>query len=164
MDSTSIELKGSRISAVDIDGDSIRVVFEPAYLVKTMTGSVERTRWWQNGELVFEGADEGIDPDSVMVSLDQALVPRRAWSVAATRTSSWCAIRRKDAIRICWSVAASAPCGRPPPPRSRSMTCAAVVPVVGSPAIRPHERDVSACAFDEGRPEPPRPFWPPRFW
>jgi hypothetical protein len=61
MDSTSIELPGSRISAVDIDGETIRVVLEPAYLVKTMTGSVERTRWWQNGALVFEGArlDDG---------------------------------------------------------------------------------------------------------
>jgi hypothetical protein len=56
MDSTSIELSGSRISAVEVDGDTVKVRFEPAYLVKTMTGSVERTRWWQNGYLVFEGA------------------------------------------------------------------------------------------------------------
>lgn len=57
MDSTSIELPGSKIVAVDIDGDVIRVVFAPAYLVKTMTGSVERTRWWQNGALVFDEAE-----------------------------------------------------------------------------------------------------------
>lgn len=57
MDSTSIELPGSKIAAVDVDGDIVRVVFEPAYLIKTMTGSVERTRWWQNGALVFEGAE-----------------------------------------------------------------------------------------------------------
>lgn len=56
MDSTSIELAGSKISEVLIDGDTIKVRFEPAYLVKTMTGSVERTRWWQNGYLVFESA------------------------------------------------------------------------------------------------------------
>ena len=56
MDSTSIELTGSKIAAVDVDGDVVRVVFEPAYLVKTMTGSAERTRWWQNGALVFNGA------------------------------------------------------------------------------------------------------------
>ncbi|MCB1774495.1 MAG: hypothetical protein KDI88_12830 [Gammaproteobacteria bacterium] len=67
MDSTSIELPGSRISAVDVDGDTIRVVFEPAYLVKTMTGSVERTRWWQNGALVFEGAR--LDEDDPMPKL-----------------------------------------------------------------------------------------------
>ncbi|MCB1802892.1 MAG: hypothetical protein KDI82_14475 [Gammaproteobacteria bacterium] len=56
MDSTSIELVGSKIAAVEVEGDTVRVVFEPAYLVKSMTGSVERTRWWQNGALVFEDA------------------------------------------------------------------------------------------------------------
>lgn len=57
MDSTSIELAGSTISAVQADGDQVRVVFAPAYLVKSMTGSVERTRWWQNGALVFDQAE-----------------------------------------------------------------------------------------------------------
>ncbi|MEJ2576183.1 MAG: hypothetical protein P8106_05725 [Gammaproteobacteria bacterium] len=56
MDATHIELPGSRIAGVTVDGATVRVRFEPAYLVKTMTGSVERTRWRQNGELVFEGA------------------------------------------------------------------------------------------------------------
>ena len=67
MDSTSIELRGSKIVAVTIDGETIRVVFEPAYLVKTMTGSVERTRWWQNGVLVFEGAE--LDADEALPEL-----------------------------------------------------------------------------------------------
>jgi hypothetical protein len=53
MDSTSIDLVGSRISEVVVDGDTVKIRFEPAYLIKTMTGSVERTRWWQNGYLVF---------------------------------------------------------------------------------------------------------------
>jgi len=57
MDSTSIDLIGSRIVAVRSEGDSVTVRFEPAYLIKTMTGSVERTRWWQSGELVFGGAE-----------------------------------------------------------------------------------------------------------
>jgi hypothetical protein len=61
MDSTSIELPGSQIAGVEIDGENIRVLFEPAYLVKTMTGSLERTRWWQNGALVFDGAE--LDPE-----------------------------------------------------------------------------------------------------
>ena len=61
MDSTSIELDGSEISALEIDGDVVRVRFQPAYLVKSMTGSVERTRWRQNGALVFDGAT--LDPD-----------------------------------------------------------------------------------------------------
>jgi len=57
MDLTSIELPGSVISAVKVSGDEVRIRFEPAYLVQTMTGSEERTRWWQNIELVFEGAE-----------------------------------------------------------------------------------------------------------
>lgn len=57
MDSTSIELPGSTIVAVAIDGETIRIEFQPAYLIKSMTGSVERTRWSQNGALVFEGAE-----------------------------------------------------------------------------------------------------------
>ena len=57
MDSTSIELPGSIISAVKSDGDTVRIEFEPAYLVKSMTGSAERTRWRQNGALVFEHAE-----------------------------------------------------------------------------------------------------------
>jgi hypothetical protein len=57
MDSTHIDLVGSRIAAVEQDGDTVRVVFEPAYLLKHMTGSVERTRWWQNGTLVFDDAE-----------------------------------------------------------------------------------------------------------
>ena len=54
MDSTSIELPGSTVSGIRVEGDTIRVEFQPAYLVKSMTGSVERTRWWQNGALIFE--------------------------------------------------------------------------------------------------------------
>jgi hypothetical protein len=57
MDSTHIELPGSEITAVTVDGDTVRIAFEPAYLIKSMTGSVERTRWWQNGVLVFEQAE-----------------------------------------------------------------------------------------------------------
>ena len=57
MDSNTIELVGSEIRDVVVDGDTVRVRFAPAYLVKTLTGSAERTRWWQNGELVFAGAE-----------------------------------------------------------------------------------------------------------
>ncbi len=67
MDSTSIALAGSTIAAVTIDGDTIRVEFEPAYLVKIMTGSVEQTRWKQNGALVFEGAQ--IDAEQALPTL-----------------------------------------------------------------------------------------------
>lgn len=57
MDSTSIALVGSMIVGVDVDDGTVRIRFEPAYLIKQMTGSVERTRWWQNGDLVFEEAE-----------------------------------------------------------------------------------------------------------
>jgi hypothetical protein len=57
MDSTSIDLAGSTITAVEVEGERVRVVFAPAYLVKSMTGSVERTRWRQNGALVFDDAE-----------------------------------------------------------------------------------------------------------
>jgi hypothetical protein len=56
MDSTSIELPGSVIASVSVAGDVVRVRFEPAYLIRMMTGSTERTRWRQDGELVFQAA------------------------------------------------------------------------------------------------------------
>ncbi|MGD8236232.1 MAG: hypothetical protein PVG16_04860 [Chromatiales bacterium] len=63
MDSSSIELAGSEIDSVTQDGDTIRVNFSRAIIIKTMTGSVEKTRWWQKGSLVFDGASlEGALP------------------------------------------------------------------------------------------------------
>ena len=70
MDSTSIELPGSMISAVEIEGDQLRIRFAPAYLIKSMTGSRERTRWRQDGALVFEGAE--MDADAVLPPLPAA--------------------------------------------------------------------------------------------
>ncbi len=67
MDSIHIDLVGSKISALQIEDDVIKVRFEPAYLMKTMTGSVERTRWWQNGGLVFKAAT--LDPDAILPEL-----------------------------------------------------------------------------------------------
>jgi hypothetical protein len=57
MDAINIELPGSTITAVTVEGDRIRIRFDPALLIKTMTGSVERTKWRQSGELVFSGAE-----------------------------------------------------------------------------------------------------------
>jgi hypothetical protein len=57
MDSSSIELPGSRIIEVKQEGETIRVCFDTAIIIKTMTGSVERTKWQQAGELIFEGAE-----------------------------------------------------------------------------------------------------------
>jgi hypothetical protein len=57
VDSSSIELPGSEIEAIVWQDGDVRVRFSRAYIVKTMTGSVERTRWWQAGDLVLEGAE-----------------------------------------------------------------------------------------------------------
>ncbi len=57
MDSSSIELPGSEIEAVIVEGSTVRVRFSRTHIIKTMTGSEERTRWWQQGELVMEDAE-----------------------------------------------------------------------------------------------------------
>ncbi len=57
MDLTSIELPGSIITDIKVLDEEVRVRFEPAYLIKTMTGSDERTRWRQNIELVFDNGE-----------------------------------------------------------------------------------------------------------
>ena len=42
--------------------------FSRAYIIKTMTGSVERTQWWQRGELIIGGAEvEGEIPAGPLV-------------------------------------------------------------------------------------------------
>ena len=57
MDSSSIQLKGSDIEKIETEGSSLKVFFSRAIIIKTMTGSVEKTRWWQAGYLVFEDAE-----------------------------------------------------------------------------------------------------------
>ena len=55
MDSSHIELPGSQITAITREGSTLRVRFEPAVIIKRMTGSKERTRWRQDGTLILEG-------------------------------------------------------------------------------------------------------------
>ena len=57
MDSSSINLPGSQIEGISLESGTLRVHFSRAYIIKTMTGSVERTRWWQAGDLVLEDAE-----------------------------------------------------------------------------------------------------------
>ena len=57
MDLTSIDLPGSEVESISVDGDKVSIRFSKAFIIKTMTGSSERTRWWQKGALVFEGAE-----------------------------------------------------------------------------------------------------------
>jgi hypothetical protein len=64
MDSSSVDLAGSEVEAIVVEGDRVIVRFSRAHIEKSMSGSVERTRWWQAGSLVFEGAKaEGELPD-----------------------------------------------------------------------------------------------------
>nr|WP_200387819.1 hypothetical protein [Thiocapsa imhoffii] len=56
MDMTSIDLRGSEIDSIECREGVLRVHFSRAYLIKTMTGSKERTRWWQAGDLILEEA------------------------------------------------------------------------------------------------------------
>jgi len=56
MESSSIELPGSEIDAIGYQDECLCIRFSRAYIVKTMTGSHERTRWWQRGDLIMEGA------------------------------------------------------------------------------------------------------------
>lgn len=57
MDASSIDLVGSTIVAIEQVGEDIIIKLEPAYIIKTMTGSEEKTRWWQNGELKFSAGE-----------------------------------------------------------------------------------------------------------
>lgn len=57
MDSSSIRLAGSEIHQLRFAEATLRVEFSRAYIVKTMTGSAEKTLWWQAGELVLTDAE-----------------------------------------------------------------------------------------------------------
>jgi hypothetical protein len=56
MDSSSIELSGSEVESIRVEQDLVILRFSRAIIIKTMSGSAERTRWWQSGELVFTAA------------------------------------------------------------------------------------------------------------
>ncbi len=62
MDSSSIELKGSEIEKIETIGDTLKIYFSKAFIVKSMTGSIEKTRWYQAGFLIFEKASVESQP------------------------------------------------------------------------------------------------------
>lgn len=62
MDSSSIDLPGSRVESIEITGERVVVRFAPAFIIKTLSGSTERTRWRQEGALIFEGAEVTAEP------------------------------------------------------------------------------------------------------
>jgi len=68
MESSSIELPDSEISAVGYRDGCLCIRFSRAYIIRTMSGSQERTRWWQRGDLVMEGAKiEARPPEGQLV-------------------------------------------------------------------------------------------------
>ena len=70
MDSSSIDLPGCEIEFIVLEAGVLKVHFSRAYIVKTMTGSVERTKWWQAGDLIIEGAKvEGDIPAGPLVAV-----------------------------------------------------------------------------------------------
>jgi len=56
MDTASIELPGTEIGSISLTDGTLRLHFPKARIIKTMTGSTERTLWWQAGDLVIDGA------------------------------------------------------------------------------------------------------------
>jgi hypothetical protein len=57
LDSIQIHLPGSEIESISVASGTLRIDFSRALLVKSMTGSKERTRWWQAGSLILEGVE-----------------------------------------------------------------------------------------------------------
>ena len=69
MDSISIELPGSEIESITLENEVLSIRFSRALIVKTMTGSVERTLWWQKGTLTMGRAEvEGEIPTGHLVA------------------------------------------------------------------------------------------------
>ena len=64
VDSTTVDLPGSEIESVSMEDGKLIVRFSRAYLIKTLSGSAERTRWWQAGALILDDAEvDGELPD-----------------------------------------------------------------------------------------------------
>ncbi|MEA3638370.1 MAG: hypothetical protein VBE63_00315 [Lamprobacter sp.] len=57
MDSSSIRLPGSELAEIRFADGKLSVSFARAYIIKTMTGSAEKTLWWQAGELLLDNAE-----------------------------------------------------------------------------------------------------------
>ena len=71
MDSSSIRLPGSELAGISFVDGTLRIDFARAYIIKTMTGSAEKTLWWQAGALILDNAEllaplpqSGSEPES----------------------------------------------------------------------------------------------------
>lgn len=58
MDSSSIQLNDSVIEKIEFQDKELKIFFSRAMIIKTMTGSVEKTKWSQAGYLVLSGVEE----------------------------------------------------------------------------------------------------------
>ena len=58
MDASSIQIAGTELAGATWAAGQVRVQLARALIVKTMTGSVEQTLWWQAGALVIGGVEE----------------------------------------------------------------------------------------------------------
>lgn len=64
MEISSIKLPGSEVESIRMKDGNLILRFARAYIVKTISGSEESTKWWQAGDLVFEQAEvEGELPE-----------------------------------------------------------------------------------------------------
>ena len=57
MEISSIELPGSEVESIGFEGEDLILRFSRAYIIKILSGTAERTKWWQAGDLVFEQAE-----------------------------------------------------------------------------------------------------------
>lgn len=68
MDTSSIQLPGSEIERIELLGGELHIAFSRAYIIKTLTGSLEQTRWWQAGTLILtDAAVEGRLPEGPLI-------------------------------------------------------------------------------------------------
>jgi len=54
LDHSHIELKGLQITSLTRTATGLCIAFSWAAIIKRMSGSQERTRWWQAGALILE--------------------------------------------------------------------------------------------------------------
>jgi hypothetical protein len=57
LDASSIQIKDTEIAGASQQGGDFHLEFARALIVKTMTGSTEKTLWWQAGELIIGGVE-----------------------------------------------------------------------------------------------------------
>jgi hypothetical protein len=62
MDASYIDLPGSEIESIVKEEDRVVVRFSRAFVIQTMTGAKESTRWHQAGNLIFTGGQLETDP------------------------------------------------------------------------------------------------------